>query len=124
MNFNIEIVKRQIISVYLDLYGSDRRDEIWSLGDCIDVFRYFYRRYIEIFDLWPPRISNETVKNIILKFPYLRDDFNREFDLSPEDYPPMIDAYFYQHFEDGCNYSIAHFMSGNIRALRYFETLY
>lgn len=49
--------------------------------------------------------------------------YGQIYDIEPEDYPDMIDAYFRQRFEN-CNYSIAHFMSGNIRVLRYYEELY
>lgn len=123
MNFNI--VKRQIITEYLKLYGSDRESDQWSLGACLDVFRYYFNAYRDYFGVDHPKLSNSTIKNIITAFPYVQDPERsaRDFDLEPQDYPELIKAYFKQDF-DKCNYSIAHFMSGDIRALRYYEELY
>ena len=50
-------------------------------------------------------------------------DYSDEVDILPNDYPALIEAYFSQDFKN-CDYSIAHFMSGDIRALRYYEALY
>lgn len=119
------IVKRQIIGEYISLYGNDRPGETWSLESCLNVFRYFYYRYRETFGTDHPNLTNATINRIILDFPYL-DDENRNHDvieLEPESYQTLIDAYFMQDF-DNCNYSIAHFMSGNIRMLRFYEELY
>ena len=118
------IVKRQIILEYIKLYGSACPDDTWSLEACIDVFRYFYRRYEKTFGRYPPRLSNKTVRSIIQRFPYLDDSaMGRAYDITPDEYPPLIDAYFRQDFEN-CNYSIAHFMAGDIRTLRFYEELY
>lgn len=117
------IVKRQIITEYIDLYRSDRHGCIWSLEDCINIFRYYYRQYYRIFGEDHPRLSNGTIRRIIEEFPYLWDDMGRGFDVTPDIYPTLIKGYFEQDFED-CDYSIAHFMSGKIRTLRYFEELY
>lgn len=118
------IVKRQIITEYINLYGSDQPDSIWSLEACIDVFRYYYRQYYRVFGEEHPRLSNSTIRRIIEDFPYLwDDDMERGFDANPDMYPAMIDRYFQQEFVN-CDYSIAHFMSGKIRTLRFFEELY
>lgn len=118
------IVKRQIILEYVKLYGSDRYGEKWSLEDCIDVFRYYYRQYEAIFHKEHPRLKNKTIREIIEKLPYTVDEFNRSIDLEPDFYPTLIDAYFDQDFGPDCDYSIQHFMSGMIRTLRYYEELY
>ncbi len=118
------IVLRQIIIEYIDLYGSDRCGEEWSLQDCINVFSYYYQRYDEIFQRKHPRLKNKTIRAIIKKLPYVLDDLNRDIDLYPESYPKLIDAYFEQDFGPDCDYSIQHFMSGVIRALRYYEEEY
>ena len=121
---DFNIVKRQIIREYLKLYGNDGRDSTWSLESCLNVFRYYYRRYRQIFDVDHPHLSDKTIGKIIEALPYAnRPDYYDEIELLPEDYPALIEAYFAQDF-DRCNYSIAHFMSGDIRALRYYETLY
>ena len=118
------IVKRQIILEYIRLYGSDRYGEEWSLQDCIDVFDYFYRRYDKIFHRPHPRLKSKTIREIIEKLPYTIDELDRDIDLDPDMYPTLIDAYFQQDFGPDCDYSMQHFMSGMIRALRYYEELY
>lgn len=118
------IVKRQIISQYISLYGSDRENDTWSLEACINVFRYFYRAYYQAFGCSHPYLRNQTIREIISGFPRLSGDGYLYGELlDPDEYPVMIDAYFEQDFP-ACNYSIAHFMSGNIRQLRYYENLY
>lgn len=119
------IVKRQIIMEYIDLYNGDRYGETWSLEDCINIFTYFYQRYSDIFGQDHPRMRNKSIRKILEDFPYIDDEElrNRDFDLSPDEYPTLIDAYFAQDFPD-CDYSMLHFMSGKIRLLRYYEELY
>ena len=118
------IVKRQIILEYVKLYGSDRYGEEWSLEDCIDVFRYFYREYEAIFNRKHPKLKNKTIQDIIKRLPYTIDASDIDIDLDPDMYPTLIDAYFEQDFGPDCDYSIQHFMSGMIRALRFYEELY
>lgn len=124
MNFGI--VKRQIIKEYISIYGTDRKEDPWSLGACIDIFRYFYKEYKQIFNQDHPYLSDKSIYKILKSFPYLDNSIDykeRQSDISPQEYYPLIDAYFQQDFYD-CNYSIAHFMSGVIRTLRYYEELY
>ena len=118
-------VKRQIIMEYFSLYGNDGRGYSWDLEDCINVFRYYYRQYKRTFKQDHPHMKNKTIRRIIEALPYIDDDTmrNKEEDLEPGQYPALIKAYFNQEF-DGCNYSMAHFMSGRIRLLRYYEELY
>ena len=119
------IVKRQIISQYISLYGSDRENDTWSLEACIKVFRYFYRAYYQAFGCPHPYLRNQTIREIISGFPRLSGDGYLYGELlAPKEYPVMIDAYFEQDFGPDCDYSIQHFMSGVIRALRYYEEEY
>ena len=121
---NFDIVKRQIEQEYIKIYGDTRQDDIWSLEICVEIFNYYYQRYYETFGVNHPHLSNKSVSHIILNLPYCDSEYHGEcYDLEPEDYPPIIDAYFKQHFSY-CNYSISHFMSGEIRMLRFYETLY
>jgi hypothetical protein len=122
---DFDIVKRQIIQEYIKLYGNDNSDFTFSLSDCIKIFRYFYTAYYDNFHKDHPHLKNSTIKEIIEMFPYSESptDYGYIFDYEPAEYPAMIDAYFKQSFKN-CNYSIAHFMSGQIRALRFYEELY
>lgn len=121
------IVKGQIISEYVRCYGSDRRDHPWSLENCINVFRCFYKTYKRYRRTDHPHLTNKTIRDIILRFPYLAADGDTVIDgadLFPKDYvDTLIPKYFEQYFPN-CDYSIVHFMSGQIRTIRYFENLY
>lgn len=128
MQFDFNIVKRQIITEYLRQYGNDCPNDEWSLGNVIDVFRKFYRKYQMRFSKAHPKLSSKTVREIIVKLPHLYEDvaygaLGDCIELTPEHYDTLIDAYFDQAFED-CNYSMAHFMSGKIRELRVYERIY
>ena len=130
------IIKRQVIAQYIALYGSDRKDKEWNLKAVIDTFRYFYDQYYEHFAEIHPRLSNESVRRVIEKLGHTDGYFDVDMafngtlcpledgiDLFPEMYPQMIDEYFKQPFVD-CDYKITHFMSDNIRILRYYELFY
>lgn len=121
MKTDFNIVKRQVIGEYLKLYGGDRKGQQWSMLDCLNVFRYYYALYKLTFGEDHPKLSNKTIQRIIADFPRTNDIYEYEFE--PKDYPAMIKAYFNTGFE-GCDYSIAHFMSGNIRTMRFYEELY
>jgi hypothetical protein len=45
-------------------------------------------------------------------------------DLEEDDIETIIDSYFGTKFQQGCNYSILHFISGDIKNLRFYEKLY
>lgn len=121
---DFDIFKTQVIIEYLNLYGNDRPGDDWSLGNCLRVFQYYFKKYRRIMGEDHPNMSNKTIRKIIQAFPYLEgEEYGRDEYVEPADYPPMINKYFEQDFED-CNYSIAHFMSGKIRQLRFYEELY
>ena len=123
---DFDIVKRQIINQYLHLYGSANQGDEWSLENCIDLFRKFYIQYWYTFGVAHPRLSKGTIQKIILAIPSMSVENpyrENESDLTMEDYEALIPAYFKKKFKN-CNYSIAHFMSGQIRELCFFEALY
>ena len=122
---DFDIVKRQVVIEYLKLYGNPKEGDTWSLWECIEIFRYYYERYYKVFGVEHPHLSSKSISTIISNLPYFSTDtpHNVEYDFTPDEYPIMIDAYFSQDFTN-CNYSIAHFMSGDIRMLRVYECIY
>lgn len=121
MKSDFNIVKRQIIGEYLKIYGGDRNGQRWSMLDCLNVFRYYYMQYKNTFGTDHPKLTNKTINRIITDFPCTNDECEHELD--PIEYPDMINKYFKTKF-DNCDYSIAHFMSGYIRTMRFYEELY
>ena len=99
----------------------------YSLDDVLQVFLYYFETYEMIFDTAHPMISIPQIAKIIEKMPVvLEDDENSSSltDISPEDYEAIIDQHFVTKYKRGCDYNINHFFSGQIRNLRYYETLY
>lgn len=120
LDFNI--VKRQVIGEYLRIYGSDREGEDFSLTDCLNVFRYFYRKYKTVIGVDHPRLSKQTIYRILIDIPFV-DKEDKGGLIVPSDYRSMIDKYFSTSFLD-CDYSIAHFMSAGVKVCRFYEAVY
>lgn len=92
----------------------------YSLEDVLRVFRYYFETYEMIFDTAHPMISIAQIARIIECMPILHDG---EYDISPEDYEAIVDQHFVTKYRH-CDFNINHFFSGQIRDLRYYETLY
>lgn len=109
-----DVVKRQIVSSYQKL--SENEDMLWSLDDVIKFFEIFYY-YHNKHCIYPhPFLRNKTIEWIICNIAY--DDSGNDYCI--EDYMYMIPQYFKTKFHN-CDYSIVHFMSGDIRLMRYYE---
>ena len=126
---NFSIVKRQIIKEYLKLYDSPRDNDEWSLKNCIELFRIYYILYKEHFGIDHPNLTDESMDNVLEEIPYIGgENGERDVDFSDcvslEDYPDLIEAYFNSEFREGCDYSISHFMSGQIRMIKFYENMY
>lgn len=109
-----QIVANQIKRAY------DESPSSWSLEDCLELFEDYFQEYQMRTGHAHPHMKTETIRNIISGLEWVEDCFGRWYSLDPEDYPEIISAYFEQDFP-GCNYSMAHFMSGSIRINRCFE---
>lgn len=116
-DFDFRITRRQIIMEYLKLYGSDRPDDAWSLGNVLNVFQTFYEQYQRTFGRDHPKLSNRSINRVIQE---LTDS---EYDAETHEVL-LIPEYFGVDFESECDYSISHFVSGSIRELRYYESMY
>ena len=101
---------------------------LYTLEDVLHVFKYYFETYEYILGKEHPAIRLNQIAGIIDKMPYL----SRETvgnggapDILPEDHERMIDQHFNTKYNNGkCDYNINHFFSGQIRELRYHETLY
>ena len=109
--FDFEILKRQIIFQY----PKCKEFTVYSIGEVIafcELFLDYHERYCRFSH---PRMSNDSVAWVICNVS--ADDEN---DYSISDYMEMIPKYFETHFED-CDYSMIHFLSGDIRKMRFYE---
>lgn len=94
----------------------------YSLEEVLSVFNTFFTSYEQYMGEKHPALKREQIKNIIEAMPYTDDVHHSVQDIEPEFYEEMIDAYFNSNFEN-CDYRISHFMAGNIRMMRIYETI-
>ena len=115
-SFDFSVVARQI-------QGQYKRHSAfaWSLNDYIDIFYTFYNEYRIHMGTNHPRLTSEHVYRVMMQLPFIHDKYHGDIPIEPEEYPKMIDRYFETRFTPGCNYSILHFCSGDIRNMRYHE---
>lgn len=101
-------------------------------GIVIDVLLHFCTRYKEIIGKSCPPITEEFARAIPSLIASLIDRNTGEILLDSDKwkrnpvgytqwYTDMIDKYFDTKFSEGCDYSLPHFFSGDIRALRFHE---
>lgn len=74
---------------------------------CGDVWNYFRNVYQSVFGIEHPRYKpkqlSEVFNQILL--------FNSEYDHDLKAFRDMIDNYFEQNFDQGCDYRFSHFVS-------------
>lgn len=115
--FNFDVVMRQVESTYKKL--SNHMNMSFSLEEVKKVFKLFYA-YHERYCRYPhPYLRNSSIEWVIENIG--SDDNGMEYSI--DDYELMIPLYFRAKFFN-CDYSIIHFMSGDIRLLRLYEAPY
>lgn len=114
---DFEIVKRQIYSAY-----KKRNPELWkwSLSDYVHVFEVFYHKYRYYLNRDHPRMTNESIFRVMLRLSIFSELNDSEW--TADENIELMDSYFETDFT-GCDYSIAHFVSGEIRNYRLFENM-
>lgn len=110
--FDFSILLKQIVTAY------NKADTSWTKQEVFDFFMTFYETYMSATGYEHPRLKTDTILTIIENLSC--DDM---FEYSLDDYREMIPKYFDTDFPD-CDYSLAHFMSGTIRQMRFFEVCF
>lgn len=112
---DFDIVVRQIFKAYKA--GSYK----WSYPDFVKVFERFYRMYAEYMGRGHPRLKTETIGRVMASL--VEDDNGMVY--LPEDYldSDIFECYFDTMFNPGCDYSIVHFTSGDVRYYKTFEAV-
>ena len=116
MEINFDIVRKQIVTAYRN--GNYLP---WSAQDFIRVFERFYGMYVTRRGRWHPALRTVTIARVM---ELLVEDVNG-VRYSPEDYleSDLLDAYFMTRFNEGCDYSIVHFTSGDVRMFKSYEAV-
>lgn len=110
---------------FADITASVYPGGAYSLEDVLSVFRYYFERYEEHTGKPHPPIKADQIVRICQIMPYLcaENEGNCCEDVSPLDYPALIDRYFATKYRN-CDRNINHFFSGRIRELKFYEELY
>ena len=95
----------------------------FTLEDVKFVFEYYFTAYELTFGENHPHIRLEQIERIIQAMPVIIGNCNSEQYIDAEGYTALIDKHFETQYRN-CDYNVNHFFSGDIRAMRYFETLY
>lgn len=100
-----------------------QQDYPYSLVDVLAVFDLYFSAYEQRRGERHPSLKRKQIRDAILALPYSDDVRIGPASIEPEDYPYLIEAYFKSAFKN-CDYRLPHFLSGNIRKLKYYETCY
>lgn len=129
-DFSFEVLNNQIEKMHKQLIQENGEyfNNLYTVEEYQELFKYFYQSYYNYTGHEHTKLKNHHIKAIMESFPYVSEDIydNIDADVSPEENLTLIDAYFQQPWNKykDVDPTILHFMSGNIRGLRYFETLY
>ncbi len=121
--FNMNILKNQIAQQYISVFTEDNTYP-FTFEEVVDIFVFYYEEYKKHMNTDHPILNNKNVKKVIEELPLCDDTSgNGYIELFPDFYPDMIKKHFETSYQN-CDYNILHFISGSIRALRYYETIY
>ena len=98
-------------------------EHCYSIAQVLWVFMYYLCTYQNEIGREHPNIKAAQVRRIIEAMPYVGDCHERMSDIEPEDYSAMIDRHFKTKYQDGCDYNINHFFSGDIRQMRIYDAV-
>ena len=120
MNFDLfeNIARTQFVEIKKANF-----DYPFCLEDCLFVFKTFFNAYKKYTGQIHPPLKAEQIRKIMVHMPYCFSSYDRFIDFEPEDYSPMIEAYFRTNYRN-CNYRINHFFSGQIREIKFYEAVY
>ena len=117
--FDFEIFERVVSGAY------QSTQSVYRLEEVLDVFRYFLCRYSQERGEDHPPLRREQVAKFIRSMPYFYPEdhsVNDLPDIEAELYPDLINAYFQTYFPR-CDYRMGHFFAGQVRELRFYETM-
>jgi mRNA-degrading endonuclease HigB of HigAB toxin-antitoxin module len=129
-NLNGKKYKQHITGKHGQLFKTEAdvmcilRNYPFSLADVLGVFRLYFETYEKYFDKPHPLIKPEQVQRIIKVMPFVLNHYGEVLELGADDYRLMVERHFETTYQDGCDFNICHFFSGDVRLLRFFEVCY
>lgn len=103
-----------LFTLYEVFFSDDEAvQQFGSAEEVKTVFDYFFKCFQEHFGKEHPFVPQLDFVEMIQKLPVIENEFGQSWEMSPEDYNALIDAYFNTEYKS--NYLIYHFFSGRIR---------
>lgn len=94
-----------------------RRDQLEALANFVSLYESFRgKRH--------PKLTYEQWDKAREEMLYVADGIGNDFDLGVDDEEEMMTSYFETEYKDGCDYSVLHYISGNLRSIRYYDVIH
>lgn len=114
--FSFDILDKQIEKIMNSISNNGVIGNL-DTNDIKEFFRMYYNYGGHIRNIEPTKLKNEQIENIIDCISYIDEvDYNPSLD----DYKKILIDYFNQDFPN-CDYSINHFVSGDVLLMRYYN---
>lgn len=99
-----------------------QENTVYTMGECLMVFREYFRQYEEKTGRAHPNISARQIVKICEIMPWYSADDAGSYQpsITAETYREVIRKHFRTRYRN-CDYNINHFFSGHIRERRYQE---
>ena len=98
---------------------------MYSLDQALYVFALYFQEYEQHTGGRHPNIRFEQIRFFIERFHQCEGPPPLNyFDLEVDDYKEIIPAYFRTRYREPCDRNINHFMSGDIRFMKFLEECY
>ena len=95
----------------------------FSLMEVLIIYHDYFKYYQAFMGKDHPPIKRQQIRRIINAMEYVEDTYGTVIELYPFTYPALIEQYFCTDFKN-CDRNINHFFSGQIRAVKYYESCY
>ena len=120
MIFNFREFGKIAEGVYKGLETEESLGGGYGLDEVLYVFRAYFAAYERYMGKPHPPIKSGQIRWIIEAMPTIDTPYDT-VDISPEDYPGLIERYFQTDYPCS-DRNINHFFSGRIREIKYLET--
>ena len=116
VEFSFDILDKQIEKIMNSISNNGVIGNL-DTNDIKEFFRMYYNYGGHIRNIEPTKLKNEQIEKIIDCISYIDEvDYNPSLD----DYKKILIDYFNQDFPN-CDYSINHFVSGDVLLMRYYN---
>ena len=115
-DFSFDILDKQIEKVMTSISNNGVISNL-TTDDIKEFFRMYYCLGGQIRNVKPIKLTNEQLENIILSIACINEV---EYEPTLDDYKFILLDYFKTNFPD-CDYSINHFISGDVLLMRYYN---